>query len=78
MNIENEIKGIISEIVGLPEDKIDTKASFQEDYGLDSLRALEILAAVENKFGIVIDPEKLAEMVNVDNVVRIAKEYINI
>lgn len=78
MNIENEIKGIISEIVGLPEDKIDTKASFQEDYGLDSLRALEILAAVENKFGIVIDPEKLAEMVNVDNVVRIAKEYINV
>lgn len=78
MNIENEIKGIISEIVGVSVDKIDTKASFQEDYGLDSLRALEILAAVENKFGIVIDPEKLSEMVNVDNVVRIAKEYINV
>ncbi|PXV95566.1 acyl carrier protein [Lachnotalea glycerini] len=78
MNIEKEIKGIISEIVGIAEDKIDTKASFQDDYGLDSLRALEILAAVENKFGIVIDPEKLSEMVNVDNVVRIAKEYINV
>lgn len=76
MNVEEGVKEIISEIVGVPEEELDTKASFQEFYGLDSLRALEILAAVENKFNIVIDPSKLAEMENIDNVVRITKEYI--
>ena len=75
--MEKEIKEIIAQIIGVTEEQIDVKASFQDDYGLDSLKALEILAAVENKINIVIEPSKLSEMTNVENVIRIAKECMS-
>ena len=47
MNIENEIREIVAEILQIPAEELDTSASFFDEYGMDSLRALEILAKVE-------------------------------
>lgn len=76
MALENEIKNIVSIIIQVQEEKIDMDASFFDEYGMDSLRALEILAEVENRFHITIDPEKLMNMTNVSEVVRITREYL--
>ena len=56
MNIENEIREIVAEILQIPAEELDTSASFFDEYGMDSLRALEILAKVENRYNITIDP----------------------
>ena len=76
MNCEERIKEIVCEIVGIAMEEINPDASFMEDMGLDSLRALEILAAIENEFSITIEPERLREMTTLNNVIKLTKEYI--
>ncbi|MCQ1531121.1 acyl carrier protein [Lutispora saccharofermentans] len=77
MDTSKEIYKIVSEIIGISESELDPNASFMDDYGLDSLRALEILAAVENTFGIIINPERLREMTSLVNVIKIVDEYVS-
>lgn len=76
-DVNERIKEIVCQIVEVEPDKLDENASFSEDLGLDSLRALEILAAIENEYSITIDPEKLREMTTLCNVIKVARAYIN-
>ena len=76
MNLEQDILNIVSNILQIPSASIDVNASFSDKYGMDSLKALEILAEVENKYAITIDPEKLADMTCVSNIVKITREYL--
>lgn len=76
MNCEERIKEIVCEIVGIAKEEINPDASFMDDMGLDSLRALEILAAIENEFSITIEPERLREMTTLNNVIKLTKEYL--
>lgn len=75
--LEKEIKEIVSEIIQVSVDDIESNDSFFDDYGMDSLKALEILAEIENKYHITIDPEKLIDMTSVAEVVRITSEYLD-
>ncbi len=77
MNLEKEITKIVSAVIEIPEEEIDVNASFFDDYGMDSLKALEILAEVENTYHIAINPEKLMKMTSVSEVVKITKEYLS-
>lgn len=56
-NIEEEIKKIVSEITEIPLDKITPGADFFTDLAVDSLKAIEIVAALEKRYRVVI-PEK--------------------
>jgi len=76
MNCEERIKEIVCEIVGIAKEEINPDASFMDDMGLDSLRALEILAAIENEFSITIEPERLRDMTTLNNVITLTKEYL--
>ena len=76
MNCEEKIKEIVCEIVGIATEEINPEASFMDDMGLDSLRALEILAAIENEFEITIEPEKLRDMTTLSNVIKLTEEYL--
>ncbi len=76
MNCEERTKEIVCEIVGIAKDEINPDASFMDDMGLDSLRALEILAAIENEYSITIEPERLREMTTLNNVIKLTKEYL--
>lgn len=74
--IYNVIKDIVIEIVDDSEIELTPDADFVEDLGLDSLRALEILAAIENEFGIRIPSDKLKDMTTLNKVVDITKAYL--
>ena len=76
MYLEKEITKIVAAIIEIPESEIDVNASFFDDYGMDSLKALEILAEVENTYHITIDPEKLLQMTSVSEVIKITKAYL--
>jgi acyl carrier protein len=77
MNIDQEIKKIVSEIIGRDAEQIDAAASFTDELGVDSLMMIEILAAIENKYKIEIDPEKLAAMKTLQGVINVAQQYLN-
>ena len=63
-----KIKEIVCRILELDEDEVTETSLFQEEHGADSLRAIEILASVEKEFNIVIDQDKLSQLVNLKGV----------
>ena len=77
MNIENEIREIVAEILQIPAEELDTSASFFDEYGMDSLRALEILAKVENRYNITIDPDNLAKMTCIDEGIHLTDDCLS-
>jgi acyl carrier protein len=59
---EAKIKQIISEKLGVGEDKVTPQASFVDDLGADSLDQVELIMAFEDAFDVEIpdeDAEKL-------------------
>lgn len=74
--LERELKDIISKIVEIEPEKITPNASFVEDLGMDSMMALEIMAAMEKKYKIRIPEEKLSRLRNLNETVKLANEFI--
>lgn len=71
---ENEIKELVAEILEMDASAIPEGASFVKDLGMDSLRALEILASLEKKYKIVIPPDRLGDFGNLKGVLEVTKE----
>lgn len=68
------IKEIVCDILELDEDEVSDTSLFNEDHGADSLRAIEILAALEKEFKIEIDQAELGRMVNLQGVGEVVAE----
>jgi acyl carrier protein len=61
-NVEEKVKDIIAEELGVEREKLTAEASFMEDLGADSLDTVELVMAFEKEFDIDIpdeDAEKL-------------------
>ncbi|MBL7151815.1 MAG: acyl carrier protein [Candidatus Omnitrophica bacterium] len=76
-DIESEIRDIIAEIVEKDPAEITPEAKFFEDLGMDSMMALEILAAIEKKYKISIPEEKLMQLTTLKDTVAVARGYLN-
>lgn len=75
-DLESELKGLIAEIIEKPLSQVTLEAKFYEDLGVDSMMALEILAAIEKKYRIAISEEKLAQLTTLKDTIAVAKEYL--
>lgn len=74
-NLEREIRELIAEIIEMDADDIGLTAHLVKDLGVDSMKALEILAAVERKYSIRIPEEELPRIISVSKAVEIAERY---
>jgi acyl carrier protein len=72
MSVEEKVKQIIVEQLGVDESQVDLAASFVEDLGADSLDIVELVMAFEEAFEIDI-PDDDAEKITT---VKDAIEYI--
>ena len=61
--IEERVKHIVAEQLGIKEDEIKCDASFIEDLGADSLDTVELVMALEEEFGTEI-PDEEAEKIS--------------
>ncbi|MDD2708826.1 MAG: acyl carrier protein [Verrucomicrobiae bacterium] len=68
-NLESEIRSIIAGIIEAPGDKIKPETDLAKELGADSMAALEIMAELEGKYGIVIEQEYLPEMATLGRMV---------
>ncbi|HLD69557.1 MAG TPA: acyl carrier protein [Candidatus Omnitrophota bacterium] len=78
INVEKDIRAIIAEV--LEEDdpeKIDGAAHFVKDLGMDSMMALEILAAIEKKYRIVLPEDTLLKFTSLNQTVKIVKGVLD-
>jgi acyl carrier protein len=71
--LEQKIKEIVVERLGVDEAKVTMDASFIDDLGADSLDTVELVMAFEEAFGIEIPDEDAEKMVTVKD----ALEYLN-
>ncbi|MCS6875263.1 MAG: acyl carrier protein [Aquificaceae bacterium] len=73
MELEQRIREIIADQLGVEVDKLNPNARFVEDLGADSLDVVELVMAFEEEFGIEIpdeDAEKIRTVGDVFNYLR--------
>ncbi|MEM9102205.1 MAG: acyl carrier protein [Pseudomonadota bacterium] len=70
--IEERVKAIVVEQLGVKEDEVSPEASFVDDLGADSLDTVELVMALEEEFDTEI-PDEEAEKIST---VQAAVEYI--
>lgn len=63
--IEEKIKAIISEQLGVKHEEVVNHASFVDDLGADSLDTVELVMALEEEFNIEIPDEKAEKITTV-------------
>ena len=61
-NVEERVKDIIVEELGVEREKLTNEASFMEDLGADSLDTVELVMAFEKKFDIDIPDEEAEKL----------------
>src|SRR5438270_14074370 len=66
MSVEQKVKQIIVEQLGVDENQVDNTASFVDDLGADSLDIVELVMAFEEAFDIEI-PDEDAEKIRTVN-----------
>ncbi|QPJ63291.1 MAG: acyl carrier protein [Candidatus Nitronauta litoralis] len=73
MSVEQRVKEIIVDQLGVDEKQVNGTASFIDDLGADSLDQVELVMALEEEFDIEIPDEDAEKIANVQNAV----DYIN-
>jgi acyl carrier protein len=74
--VEERVKKIISEQLGLEDEDVTPEASFVEDLGADSLDTVELVMAFEEEFGIEIPDEDAEKILTVQNAIDYIKEKV--
>lgn len=64
-----EVKEVVIDTLNCEADKVTMEANIFEDLGADSLDAVELNLALEEKFDISIDEEAMAEIKTVGDIV---------
>ncbi len=73
MSVEDRVKSIIVEQLGVDADDVVPDASFIEDLGADSLDTVELIMAFEEEFSLEISDEEAEKIRRVKDAV----EYID-
>ena len=72
-NLDQEIKHVIATQLGVDPVAVTPNASFIDDLGADSLDIVELVMAMEEKFGIEIPDEEAEKILTVQDAIN----YIN-
>ena len=73
-NIEERVKNIVIELLGVDEDKVVSEANFRDDLEADSLDLVELIMAFETEFGGEITDEDAQKIETVGQAVTYIKQ----
>ena len=73
MSVEDKVKEIIVENLGVDAEKVTESASFVEDLGADSLDTVELVMAFEEEFDVEIPDEDAERMRTVGEAINYLK-----
>jgi acyl carrier protein len=69
MSVEEKVKAIIVDQLGVSAEEVKPEASFVDDLGADSLDLTELIMAMEEEFDIEIDDEDAQKIVKVQDAI---------
>ena len=72
-SVEDQVRAIIAEQLGVKADEIKNDASFVDDLGADSLDTVELVMALEEEFETEIPDEEAEKITTVQHAI----DYIN-
>ena len=73
-SIEDRVRDLVVEQLGVSQDQVDPQASFIDDLGADSLDTVELVMAFEEEFGIDIPDEDAEKMSVVADAIKYLEE----
>ena len=76
-DIENRVKKIVVEHLGIEESKVVGTASFIDDLGADSLDTVELVMAFEEEFGSEISDSEAEKILTVGDAVKFIEGKAN-
>jgi acyl carrier protein len=76
-SVEEQVRGIIAEQLGLKAEEIKNDASFVDDLGADSLDTVELVMALEEEFETEIPDEEAEKITTVQHAIDYIKARQN-
>jgi acyl carrier protein len=76
MAVEDKVKEIIVEQLGVDAAEVTEKASFIDDLGADSLDTVELVMAFEEEFGLEIPDEEAEKLTTVGDALKYLHEKL--
>jgi acyl carrier protein len=76
-SVEDQVRGIIAEQLGLKAEDIKNDASFVDDLGADSLDTVELVMALEEEFETEIPDEEAEKITTVQHAIDYIKARQN-
>ena len=77
MSVEEKVKEIIVDQLGVDEKQVNPEASFIDDLGADSLDTVELVMALEEEFDVEIPDEDAEKIATVQNAIDYIKSHTN-
>jgi acyl carrier protein len=74
-SVEEKVKHIIVEQLGVDAEEVKPEASFVDDLGADSLDVVELVMALEEEFGLEISDEDAEKLSSVQQAVKYIQEH---
>ena len=76
-NIEKDVISIVSEVSEVDEGGISPDTNLVQDLGINSIKAIEIVVAIEKKYKISIRDEDVPKIIIVKQIVDLTEELIS-
>ena len=73
-SVFEQVRNVASDIFGIPADRITAESSPETIENWDSMQHLNLVLAVEEKFGVQLDPEDIEQMKNIGAVAKLVEK----
>lgn len=74
--VRSQVKKILAEIARVDLEEVNDDANIRDEFGVDSVSSMEILAAVETRLGITIDEARAFNVVTVKDLIDLVIYYL--